>query len=72
MTEPIAGLQQHITFVDSTFKLLLTAQHTEVMAWNLATYLGTRVFKEVAEPRNGMSISTRAVRPDVRKCASLI
>ena len=63
-TETIAWMQQHIAFVDSTFKELLIAQHSEVKACHLSTSLGARVFQDVAEPRNGMSISMWAARPE--------
>ena len=50
--------------MDSNSKELLIAQCTEVKAWHLATSLGARVFQDVAEPRNGMSISMWAARPE--------
>ena len=76
LAEKIAWFQQCIAFVDSTLKELLAAQQPKIKTWNLTTYLGTRFFRDIVEPRNRISMSMRTVRPEqvasLINCSSLV
>ena len=69
-TGSISWTQHHIAFLDSTIKEFIIAQCSEVKACNLVASLGTILFQDVPDPRNGTSISMRAARPE--QVASLI